>query len=408
MSSPTPPPMPVATRKQSPLWSGTWIIVGLLILLGVLLVLFDRPGKITYTDFITLVENGQIKKLTAYGTDRAVGEVKDKTQEIVKQAKVSGEKFTVNIPDPNNTYKFFEAIDAADKKYRDHLPGGGDANDKLIVNKEEDPMIYVGPFLGTLLLFAVVAAFFFFFVFPRMKDPSGTGFLNSYIRSPARRYEKGRTRITFDDVAGMEATKRELKEVVEFLKDANQFTRLGAQVPKGVLLVGPPGTGKTLLAKAVAGEANVPFYSINGSEFIQMFVGVGASRVRDLFKTAKENAPCVIFIDEIDAVGRMRGTGVGGGSDEREQTLNQILSEMDGFAPNETVIVLAATNRPDVLDTALLRPGRHVTVDKPTWQVDSAFLQHTKNKPIADDVDLEKLARGMIGMSAPICVTRAT
>ena len=169
-------------------------------------------------------------------------------------------------------------------------------------------------------------------------------------------------------------------------------------MPKGVLLVGPPGTGKTLLAKAVAGEANVPFFTINGSEFIQMFVGVGASRVRDLFKTAKENAPCVIFIDEIDAVGRMRGAGVGGGSDEREQTLNQILSEMDGFQPNETVIVLAATNRPDVLDAALLRPGRfdrHVTVDRPTWQGRLAILKvHTRNKPLGDDVDLERIARG--------------
>ena len=174
-------------------------------------------------------------------------------------------------------------------------------------------------------------------------------------------------------------------------------------MPKGVLLVGPPGTGKTLLAKAVAGEAGVPFFAINGSEFIQMFVGVGASRVRDMFRTAKENAPCVIFIDEIDAVGRMRGAGFGGGSDEREQTLNQILSEMDGFQPNETVIVMAATNRPDVLDSALLRPGpfdRHVTVDRPTWQGRLEILKvHTRNKPLADDVDLERIARNMIGMS---------
>jgi cell division protease FtsH len=204
-------------------------------------------------------------------------------------------------------------------------------------------------------------------------------------------------------VAGMENAKSELQEIVEFLKSPEKFTRLGAQVPKGVLLVGPPGTGKTLLARAVAGEANVPFYSINGSEFIQMFVGVGASRVRDLFKTAKENAPCLVFIDEIDAVGRMRGAGVGGGSDEREQTLNQILSEMDGFQPNETVIVVAATNRPDVLDAALLRPGRfdrHITVDRPTWQGRLAILKvHTRNKPLADDVDLEAIARAMTGMT---------
>src|SRR5205823_8107639 len=179
------------------------------------------------------------------------------------------------------------------------------------------------------------------------------------------------TKTTFDDVAGVDEAKEELREVVGFLKDPKRYSRLGGRIPKGVLLVGPPGTGKTLLARAVAGEAGVPFFSINGSEFIQMFVGVGATRVRDLFKTAREASPAILFIDEIDAVGRMRGAGVGGGSDEREQTLNQILGEMDGFTPTETVIVMAATNRPDVLDAALLRPGRfdrHVTIDRPTWQ----------------------------------------
>src|SRR5207237_1350307 len=201
-------------------------------------------------------------------------------------------------------------------------------------------------------------------------------------------------------VADMQNAKSELQEIVEFLKSPEKFTRLGAQVPKGVLLVGPPGTGKTLVARAVAGEAGVPFFSISGSEFIQMFVGVGASRVRDMFKTAKENTPCILFIDEIDAVGRMRGAGVGGGSDEREQTLNQILSEMDGFTPTEAVIVIAATNRPDVLDSALLRPGRfdrHITIDRPTWQGRLAILKvHTRNKPLADDVNLEAVARAMI------------
>src|SRR5213078_1098264 len=207
----------------------------------------------------------------------------------------------------------------------------------------------------------------------------------------------------FDEVAGLENAKAELQEIVEFLKNPEKFQRLGGRIPKGVLLNGPPGTGKTLLARAVAGEAGVPFFSISGSEFIQMFVGVGASRVRDMFKTAKEAAPCLLFIDEIDAVGRMRGAGVGGGSDEREQTLNQILSEMDGFQPNESVIVIAATNRPDVLDSALLRPGRfdrHVTVDRPTWTGRTAILKvHTRNKPLADDVNLEDIARKMIGMT---------
>ena len=196
---------------------------------------------------------------------------------------------------------------------------------------------------------------------------------------------------------------RELQEIVEFLKSPEKFQRLGGRIPKGVLLNGPPGTGKTLLARAVAGEAGVPFFSISGSEFIQMFVGVGASRVRDMFKTAKENSPCILFIDEIDAVGRIRGAGLGGGHDEREQTLNQILTEMDGFSPSESVIVLAATNRPDVLDPALLRPGRfdrHVTVDRPTKKGRLEILKvHTRNMPLAADVDLDAIARGTVGMS---------
>lgn len=404
MSQPVlPTPTPTPARRPNPLWPSGWIVLGLIVVLGILLFVFDRPGRIAYSDFQMLLENGQVKKLTLVGTDRAVGEVRDKNADLVKQIKMSSDKFTVNIPDPNNTYKFLENVELTEKHYREQFPNGISLPDRLIITKEEDPIPYFGPILWAAFLLSAFAAIFILVIIPRLRDPNGTGFINSYIRSPARRYEKGKTRIAFEDVAGMEATKRELQEVVEFLKDANQFTRLGAQVPKGVLLVGSPGTGKTLLAKAVAGEANVPFYSINGSEFIQMFVGVGASRVRDLFKTAKENSPCVVFIDEIDAVGRMRGAGVGGGSDEREQTLNQILSEMDGFAPNEAVIVLAATNRPDVLDTALLRPGRfdrHITVDKPTWQGRLAILKvHTKNKPLGDDVDLMKIARGMIGMS---------
>jgi len=204
-------------------------------------------------------------------------------------------------------------------------------------------------------------------------------------------------------VAGLEGVKNDLQEVVEFLKSPDRFRRLGGRIPKGTLLMGPPGTGKTLLAKAVAGEAGVPFFSISGSEFIQMFVGVGASRVRDMFKTAKDAAPCILFIDEIDAVGRVRGAGLGGGHDEREQTLNQILSEMDGFSPSEAVIVLAATNRPDVLDPALLRPGRfdrHVTVDRPTLKGRLAILKvHIRDVPLSPDVDLERIAAGSIGLT---------
>ncbi len=214
--------------------------------------------------------------------------------------------------------------------------------------------------MGTQLLFwlflPLMLIMFFWIMMRRTADPMGGGMMSNFIRSQAKRFQASDQRTTFDDVAAMEQAKMELQELVEYLKNPAKFQRLGATIPKGVLLMGPPGTGKTLLARATAGEAGVPFYSINGSEFIQMFVGVGASRVRDLFRTAKDNAPCIIFIDEIDAVGRIRGAGVGGGHDEREQTLNQILSEMDGFTQTEAVIVMAATNRPDVLDPALLRP----------------------------------------------------
>ncbi len=237
----------------------------------------------------------------------------------------------------------------------------------------------------------------------RARDQFDGGILGSFVKSPAKRHDKSKQRTTFEEVAGLENAKSELQEIVEFLKNPEKFQRLGGRIPKGVLLNGPPGTGKTLLARAVAGEAGVPFFSISGSEFIQMFVGVGASRVRDMFKTAKENSPCILFIDEIDAVGRVRGAGLGGGHDEREQTLNQILTEMDGFSPSESVIVLAATNRPDVLDPALLRPGRfdrHVTVDRPTKKGRLEILKvHTRNIPLAEDVDLDGIARGTVGMS---------
>jgi cell division protease FtsH len=231
----------------------------------------------------------------------------------------------------------------------------------------------------------------------------GGGMLPGVLRSPARRYAADGQRVTFNDVAGLGNVKKDLQEIVDFLRDPARFQRLGARVPKGVLLMGPPGTGKTLLAKAVAGEAGVPFFSINGSEFIQLFVGVGAGRVRDLFQTAQANSPAILFIDEVDAIGRQRGAGLGGGHDEREQTLNQILSEMDGFSPTSTVIVLAATNRPDVLDPALLRPGRfdrHITVDRPTLAGRRELFEvHSREVPLADDVDFERLARATVGMT---------
>jgi cell division protease FtsH len=231
----------------------------------------------------------------------------------------------------------------------------------------------------------------------------GGGFLSNFSRSPAKKYEASAQPITFKDVAGLEGVKADLGEIVDFLKDPSKFQKLGGRVPKGALLIGPPGTGKTLLARAVAGEAGVPYFSVNGSEFIQMFVGVGASRVRDLFETAKAQAPAIIFIDEIDAVGRQRGAGVGGGHDEREQTLNQILGEMDGFQGTDSVIVLAATNRPDILDPALLRPGRfdrHVTVSRPTKVGRLAiFKVHVRDVPLAANVDLEVMAQATAGMT---------
>ncbi|MBN1395754.1 MAG: ATP-dependent zinc metalloprotease FtsH [Pirellulales bacterium] len=253
-------------------------------------------------------------------------------------------------------------------------------------------LITVGLFVGLWVLFRKARDSFF-----------AGGLTSGFAKSGARRYEGGDKPITFENVAGLEGVKHDLQEIVEFLRNPAKFRRLGARVPKGILLMGAPGTGKTLLARAVAGEAGVPFFSINGSEFIQMFVGVGAGRVRDLFNTAKENAPAILFIDEIDAVGRHRGTGVGGGHDEREQTLNQILSEMDGFTQSESVIVMAATNRPDVLDPALLRPGRfdrHITVDRPSYKGRLAIFEvHTQEVPLDIDVDLEQLAAGTVGLT---------
>lgn len=254
------------------------------------------------------------------------------------------------------------------------------------------------------LLLPILLFVFLWSMFRRTRDQiMGGGFLSGFSKSPAKRYESTDKPITFKDVAGLESVKADLQEVVDFLKDPVRFQRLGGRVPKGILLNGPPGTGKTLLARAVAGEAGVPFYTVSGSEFIQMFVGVGASRVRDLFQKAKESAPSIIFVDEIDAVGRQRGAGLGGGHDEREQTLNQILSEMDGFTQSDSVIVMAATNRPDVLDPALLRPGRfdrHITVDRPTLKGRiEMFKVHVRDVPLDDDVDLKRLAEGSVGLT---------
>jgi cell division protease FtsH len=397
---------------------GGWLWLVLLILLVLVMMFFIGFGTgtvIDYSDMIKLAQAGKnpggsnniIKKVVFVGTDRIEGELQEDARSYLTGDKVDA-KFDKRTKDRLEALakkirgnKFTSLIPEAEVK-------SGAVSGELKTNfveiaRQEDSTAWIPQLLMLLLPALILLAIFFFFLLPRFRDPLGGGFLSNYIKSPAKRYEKTKMRTTFEDVADMQYAKSELQEIVEFLKDPQRFTRLGAQVPKGVLLIGPPGTGKTLLARAVAGEAGVPFFSISGSEFIQMFVGVGASRVRDMFKNAKDNAPCLLFIDEIDAVGRMRGAGVGGGSDEREQTLNQILSEMDGFQPNESVIVLAATNRPDVLDSALLRPGRfdrHITVDRPTWQGRLEVLKvHTRNKPLADDINLEAIARKMIGMT---------
>ena len=268
--------------------------------------------------------------------------------------------------------------------------------------KSEEPLI--SPLLiGLLPLLLLLALLFYSGRMMRQQFGDMGSRLTGFGQSRAKRFEKTTTQITFDDVAGLENAKLELREVVEFLKQPDRFQKLGARTPHGILLMGPPGTGKTLMAKAVAGEAEVPFFSVSGSEFVELFVGVGASRVRDMFQTAKKEAPAILFIDEIDSVGRSRGTGLGGGHDEREQTLNQILAEMDGFEGQEAVVAIAATNRPDVLDSALLRPGRFdrkITLELPQREARRRILEvHTRRVPLVEDVDLEELAKATIGFS---------
>ncbi|MGO4369892.1 ATP-dependent zinc metalloprotease FtsH [Paenibacillus sp. 2TAB19] len=270
---------------------------------------------------------------------------------------------------------------------------------KMESKEMDQPSIWL-TFLTSIIPFVIIFVLFFFLM---NQAQGGGGKVMNFGKSRARLYNEEKKRITFEDVAGADEEKQELVEVVDFLKDSRKFNLVGARIPKGVLLNGPPGTGKTLLARAVAGEAGVPFFSISGSDFVEMFVGVGASRVRDLFENAKKSAPCIIFIDEIDAVGRQRGAGLGGGHDEREQTLNQLLVEMDGFGANEGIIIIAATNRPDILDPALLRPGRfdrQITVDRPDVRGREAVLKvHARNKPLSKDVRLDVIAKRTTGFT---------
>ncbi|MGE3315871.1 MAG: ATP-dependent zinc metalloprotease FtsH [Planctomycetaceae bacterium] len=394
---PTPPQKPTGPRRQPPaedaprnLPPGIWLI-GIVMLGLIVFFLFRQPtnvgSQVDYSLFDKQLDAGNIKDVKFYGEI-----ITGTWKEIPENPKPKGDPLK---PQFNTTVPLSTL---SDSKLIDRL------KEKNVEIEAETREVGMGgqqiiPFLlGPLLIIG-----FLYLMMRRTADPLGGGMMGNFIRSQAKRFQPSEQRTTFDDVAAMEQAKLELQELVEFLKNPAKFQRLGAQIPKGVLLMGPPGTGKTLLARAVAGEAGVPFFSINGSEFIQMFVGVGASRVRDLFRTAKESAPCILFIDEIDAVGRVRGAGVGGGHDEREQTLNQILSEMDGFLQTEAVIVLAATNRPDVLDPALLRPGRfdrHVTIDRPNREGRLAILKvHSRKVPLGNDVDLDYIASGTIGFS---------
>src|SRR5690554_495993 len=331
----------------------------------------ESARSLDYTEFIRAVNAGRVAQVTIVGEQEVQGRM------------VDGTEFTTYIP-PNLTNL---ADDLIAKGFR--------------VSAAPEPpapwWISILPNILTLVIFVGL----WIFILNQMQG--GNNRAMSFGKARAKLYTEEKSKVRFDDVAGLDEAKVELQEIVEFLKHPKKFVELGAKIPKGVLLVGPPGTGKTLLGRAVAGEAGVPFFSISGSDFVEMFVGVGASRVRDLFDTAKKNAPCIIFIDELDAVGRHRGAGLGGGHDEREQTLNQLLVEMDGFEPNQGIIVMAATNRPDVLDPALLRPGRFdrkIVVDRADLRGRIEILKiHSRNKPLADDVSLEVLARRTPGFS---------
>jgi cell division protease FtsH len=360
-----------------------WRNAGLYVLLAVVAIalattFLEKPAPaqktLKYSQFIQEVKQGDIEN---------VGLSADRSRALV-QAK-DGTKMTVNLP-PNDNQLV------------------------SILTENVKGNIYVLPQNDESVWFRVLSSLFFpvlllvglFFLLRRAQSGPGNQAMN-FGKSKARVQMEPQTQVTFGDVAGIDQAKLELNEVVDFLKNADRFTALGAKIPKGVLLVGPPGTGKTLLARAVAGEAGVPFFSISGSEFVEMFVGVGASRVRDLFEQAKAQAPCIVFIDEIDAVGRQRGAGLGGGNDEREQTLNQLLTEMDGFEGNTGIIIIAATNRPDVLDSALLRPGRfdrQVVVDRPDYAGRLEIMNvHARGKTLAKDVDLERISRRTPGFT---------
>ena len=357
----------------------TWLIIGVIFVILISSIFDSSNNKLAYSELVSKIESGDVKEIEI-AADGSKADVKLKNENLVKQ---------VNIP----------SIDNLMDTLQDSMKTGS----IKVTEKSESVWMFI---LSLLTPFGILIIFFiFWFLFMNSGNQANGGSKTmSFGKSRARMLgPTDKNKITFDDVAGVDEEKEELEEIVEFLRNPKKFTDMGARIPKGVLLVGSPGTGKTLLAKAVAGEANVPFFIISGSDFVEMFVGVGASRVRDLFEEAKRKAPCIIFIDEIDAVGRQRGAGLGGGHDEREQTLNQLLVEMDGFSANEGVIVLAATNRPDVLDKALLRPGRfdrQIVVSSPDVKAREQILEvHSRKKKLADDIDLKTIAKNTSGFS---------
>ena len=352
-------------------------VVFYLLMIMVVIGMFDyysaAPAKqtdLSYTKFLQQVDEDKIKQVTI-------------VDNIISGKLSDGKEFTTVVP--NNDANLISKLQSKNVDIKAELP--------------PQPPWWTGILSSVLPMLLIVGLWFLMM----NNQGGGGGRVMNFGKSRARRYDEDKIKVTFKDVAGAAEAKQELQEVVEFLKEPQKYNELGAKIPKGVLLYGPPGTGKTLLAKAVAGEAGVPFFSISGSDFVEMFVGVGASRVRDLFEQAKKSAPCIVFIDEIDAVGRQRGAGLGGGHDEREQTLNQLLVEMDGFGANEGIIMIAATNRPDILDPALLRPGRfdrQIVVDRPDIKGRTEILKvHVKGKPIADDVELEIIAQRTPGFT---------